>query len=200
MSDLLQPMGPEAIRARMQEIQGKMAQVFGQPQSAQGGPTAFTGMLGMTGAITADGTKPMNPFGDGSGLIGKPTPTELKGKIAAAAQAHGVDPALLDAIVQAESGYDTTAVSKVGARGLTQLMPQTAMDMGVRNPNDPDQNLQGGAKYLSGLLKQFPKMEDAVAAYNAGPGAVVRAGGIPNYPETQGYVQKVMALYRENRR
>ncbi len=189
----LKPLGPEGMRARIAEIRARMDALSGKV------PEKGPSYSGLAGEITADGTKPMNPFGSAMGLLGKPTPAELKGKIEQAASNNGIDPALLDAIVQAESSYDTQSVSKVGARGLTQLMPQTAVEMGVTNPFDPDQNLHGGAKYLSSLLKRFPNVEHAVAAYNAGPGAVIKAGGIPNYPETRAYVQKVMALYREKK-
>jgi len=184
----LQPLGPEALRQRIEQIRARI----GQPNLDKS--SGFGSLVGHLGGDNA----PLNPFGQGMS-IGKETPAELKGKILQAAQANGVEPALLDALVQAESSYNPTAVSKAGAKGLTQLMPDTALGLGVTNPYDPDQSLNGGAKYLSSLLKQFPNMEHAVAAYNAGPGAVIRAGGIPNYPETRAYVQRVMELYREKR-
>lgn len=112
--------------------------------------------------------------------------------IDAAAQRHGVRPALLRGLVEQESQFKIDAVSSAGARGLTQLMPGTARELGV-DPGDPAQALDGGARYLSQQLKRFDGNEElALAAYNAGPGAVQRYGGIPPFRETQGYVRKVL--------
>lgn len=98
--------------------------------------------------------------------------------------------------IQIESGFDPSAVSPVGAIGLGQLMPDTARELGV-NPNDMAQNLDGSARYLLAMLRQFGTRELALAAYNAGPNAVVRHGGIPPYEETQGHVARVMAVFNE---
>ncbi len=181
------------MRQRMAEIRAQLGAAAPKPSA-----TALSGYACLTGTLGGS-TNPANPFGDGMAIAGKVAPADLKAKMVAAAQANGVDPDLLDALVQAESSYDPNSVSKVGAKGLTQLMPETAASVGVQNPFDPDQSLRGGAKYLASLLKQFPDVSHAVAAYNAGPGAVIRAGGIPNYPETRAYVQRVMALYRGNK-
>ena len=106
----------------------------------------------------------------------------------------GIDPALLKGLVQQESGFDPNARSGAGAVGLTQLMPGTAAALGVTDPTDPAQSLQGGARYLREQLDRFGGDERlALAAYNAGPGAVSKYGGIPPYAETQGYVNKVLA-------
>src|SRR5258708_36931390 len=111
--------------------------------------------------------------------------------ITAAAQKYGVRPALLAAVVKQESNFDPNAKSGVGAKGLTQLMDATARGLGVTDAFDPAQSLDGGARFLGGLLKQFKGNESlALAAYNAGPGAVQKYGGIPPYPETQPYVPK----------
>jgi cell wall-associated NlpC family hydrolase len=111
-----------------------------------------------------------------------------------AARDQGVDPALLKGLVQAESGFNPDSVSKVGAQGLTQLMPSTAAGLGVTNAFDPLQNLEGGARFLAGALKRFGGNESlALAAYNAGPGAVEKYDGIPPYAETQAYVPKVLS-------
>lgn len=119
--------------------------------------------------------------------------------IETASKAHGVDVALVHAVITAESGYNPSAVSRAGARGLMQLMPETAKRFGVDNVHDPVQNVQGGVKYLRELLTMFNgNKELALAAYNAGENAVIRAGNrIPAYPETVHYVPKVLGLYRK---
>lgn len=115
------------------------------------------------------------------------------------AQAQRIDPALIEAIIESESGFDPNATSRAGARGLMQLMPQTAAGLGVTDPYDAAQNVRGGTRYLRTLLDRFGDVELAVAAYNAGPGAVERYGGVPPYAETQRYVRNVLARYRELR-
>jgi len=119
--------------------------------------------------------------------------------IEAAARAHGVDSALVHAVISAESGYNQKAVSRTGARGLMQLMPATAERYGVQNIMDPRENIVAGVKYLRDLLQMFQgNMELAVAAYNAGENAVIRYGNkVPPYAETMGYVPKVLAFYRK---
>ncbi|BCY15154.1 transglycosylase SLT domain-containing protein [Actinoplanes sp. L3-i22] len=123
----------------------------------------------------------------GSGLAGVPY-ADLFLKAGAK---HGVDPKLLAAVAKVESGYDPKAVSPAGARGMMQLMPGTAKGLGVDNPFDPEQAVDGAAKMLKGLLKEFKSMPLAIAAYNAGGGAVHKYGGIPPFSETQAYVPKV---------
>jgi soluble lytic murein transglycosylase-like protein len=118
------------------------------------------------------------------------------GAIDAAATKAGIDPRLLAAITQAESGFNPAALSGAGAVGLTQLMPGTASGLGV-DPTDPVANLDGGARYLAGQLDSFGRVDLGVAAYNAGPGAVRQAGGVPDYPETQAYVGRVLAYYQQ---
>jgi len=104
---------------------------------------------------------------------------------------------LVHAVVHAESAYDPLAVSRAGAVGLMQLMPETAERYGVRDRNDPADNLTGGVRYLRDLLLQFRNLQLALAAYNAGENAVVRHGNrIPPFPETRAYVRKVIAFYR----
>jgi soluble lytic murein transglycosylase-like protein len=115
----------------------------------------------------------------------------------AAGTRHGVDPELLAAVAWAESGYDPRAVSHAGAQGLMQLMPGTAAGLGVKDSFDPEQAVDGAARLLAGHLRQFGSTELALAAYNAGPGAVNRFGGIPPYAETQAYVPKVVQRYQE---
>lgn len=116
--------------------------------------------------------------------------------IARAADRHGLDRKLLHALVIVESAYRPDAVSPAGAGGLTQLMPGTAADLGVADRFDIEQNLSGGADYLARQLLRFGDLRLALAAYNAGPGAVLRYDGIPPYPETRNYVRSVMAAWR----
>lgn len=124
--------------------------------------------------------------------------TDFDSYIKKAAQANNLDPNLLKAVIKTESGFNANAKSPVGAQGLMQLMPATAKSMGVENPFDAEQNIMGGAKYLSGLIKRFDgKLENALAAYNAGAGAVNKYGGIPPYKETQNYVKRVLSYHRE---
>jgi soluble lytic murein transglycosylase-like protein len=121
-------------------------------------------------------------------------------EIEAAAARHGLDPALLRGLIRAESGFDPTAGSPAGARGLAQLMPGTAAALGVTNPLDPAQSIEGGATYLRQQLDRFGgDVAKALAAYNAGPGAVARHGGVPPYAETQAYVRRVMQYAEEYR-
>jgi len=116
----------------------------------------------------------------------------------ATARQYGLEPALLRAVVQAESAYNPQAVSPKGAIGLLQLMPGTATRYGVADPYEPTANLDGGARYLRDLLALFGQdLRLALAAYNAGEGAVLKhARQIPPYPETQAYVERVLALYQ----
>ena len=118
--------------------------------------------------------------------------------IADAARAHGMDAKLIHAVIRAESGYNENAVSSKGAVGLMQLIPATAQRYGVVNSYDPTQNISGGTRYLRDLLKMFNgNIELALAGYNAGENAVIRAGNrIPPYPETMAYVPKVLSFYR----
>ena len=109
---------------------------------------------------------------------------------------YRVDPALVRAVIETESNWNSTAVSSKGALGLMQLVPGTAQQMGVSNAFDPKQNLDGGVRYLHTLLERYNgDLDKALAAYNAGPGAVDRAGGVPRYRETREYVQKVTDSY-----
>jgi soluble lytic murein transglycosylase-like protein len=125
----------------------------------------------------------------------------FQNEITAAAAKYGVDPALLAGLVKQESNFNPNARSGVGAKGLTQLMDSTARGLGVTNSFDPAQSLDGGAKFLGGLLRQFHGDQSlALAAYNAGPGAVQKYGGIPPYQETQRYVPQVLGYAAQFRR
>lgn len=118
-------------------------------------------------------------------------------EILTAAQQYQLEPSLIRAVIHAESGFNPKAHSKAGAQGLMQLMPDTAKELGVGNVWLPQQNIQAGTAYLAGLLQQFNgNRRLALAAYNAGPGAVSRHGGVPPYAETQAYLQRVDILLR----
>jgi hypothetical protein len=115
--------------------------------------------------------------------------------ISAMSQAHGVDPLLVRALIQVESNYKPHAKSSKGAMGLMQLMPQTAREYKVRNPYDPKTNVEAGIKKLKSLIDKWG-VELALAAYNAGEGAVQRFNGIPPYRETRDYVTRILSLWR----
>lgn len=122
---------------------------------------------------------------------------ELRGLVSETARRYGLDERLVLAVVQTESGFDPDALSPVGAAGLMQLMPATAADLDVGDAFDPEQNVDGGVRYLRGMLDRFDgRLELALAAYNAGPAAVHRYGGIPPFPETRDYVSRVLELAR----
>lgn len=121
----------------------------------------------------------------------------FRSEIRSAAQFNAVEESLIRAIIHAESAYQPDAVSPKGAQGLMQLMPATAADLAVGNPFDPADNISGGALYLAQLLDEFKgDVELAAAAYNAGPGAVYKYGGVPPYDETQEYVRRIKILHR----
>jgi len=110
---------------------------------------------------------------------------------------HGVDPSLVHALVKVESGFNPDALSKKGAMGLMQLMPQTAVEMNVRNTFNPNENIDGGVKYLRYLIDRYEgNLSLALAAYNSGETAVKKWGTVPPYRETQNYVRRIMKLYQ----
>jgi soluble lytic murein transglycosylase-like protein len=123
-------------------------------------------------------------------------PAALSQVVQQSAEKNHVDPALVRAVISTESNWNSSAVSSKGALGLMQLIPGTAALLGVGNAFDPVQNVEGGTRYLAMLLQRYNgDVTKAVAAYNAGPGAVDRFGGVPDYRETRNYVQKVTSTY-----
>jgi soluble lytic murein transglycosylase-like protein len=163
-------------------------------------PTTFASTLAQAKANTVSKkptpmAAPVTRASAGSGAV------PFEDLIVAAAKKYGIDPALLAGVVKQESNFNPNARSGAGAKGLTQLMDATARGLGVSDSFDPVQSLEGGAKFLGGLLTQFKGNESlALAAYNAGPGAVQKYGGIPPYEETQRYVPKVLGYTAQFRR
>ena len=126
----------------------------------------------------------------------KTTERQFDSLILKAAHHHGIDPALVKAVIKAESGYDPRAVSKRGAKGLMQLMPRTAKALGVGDCFNPEYNINGGVKYLKGLLTRYDgNLQLSLAAYNAGMRNVKRYGGVPPFKATQYYIKKVFEYY-----
>jgi soluble lytic murein transglycosylase-like protein len=146
--------------------------------------------------------RPTAPLQTGGGdSTPQPHGTGFDGLITAYAERFELEPALVKAVIRAESGFRSTAVSPKGARGLMQLMPETARRHGVANVYDPDENIRGGATHLRMLLDRHARnLPHALAAYNAGSGPVARSHGIPDYPETRDYVSRVLRFRREYQR
>jgi soluble lytic murein transglycosylase-like protein len=126
---------------------------------------------------------------------GRPLDSTTLGRlVASAARAHAVSSRLIAAVIATESHGDPSAVSRAGAQGIMQLMPATSLQYGIANPFDPAENIEGGTRYLHDLLHRYHgKVRLALAAYNAGPGAVDAARGIPPFAETRAYVARVVA-------
>jgi soluble lytic murein transglycosylase-like protein len=182
-------MSVELIGARVAAIQQQIAAFSGQATATP--PTSFADQLAGAQSTTAT-VAAATPTTLGGG-----SPTQYDAQITAAAAKYGIDPALLKGLIRQESNFDATAQSGAGAQGLTQLMPATAASLGV-DPSDPAQAIDGGAQYLKQQLDRFGgDPSKALAAYNAGPGAVAKYGGVPPYAETQSYVQKVLGYAAE---
>jgi soluble lytic murein transglycosylase-like protein len=190
------------IQAEISAVQSRIAEITGVPVAGEataanpGFQRALNSALG-AGAqnAAASASSPAAP------LAPAPVaPDQVNALVGQNSATWQVDPSLVKAIIANESGFDANATSKVGAQGLMQLMPSTAQSLGVRNAYDPAQNVAGGTRYLKGLLNRFNgDVRLAVAAYNAGPGAVEKYGDVPPYAETQNYVQNVLGSYAKYR-
>jgi soluble lytic murein transglycosylase-like protein len=202
--------GELAIAQRVQQLQSLIEQTR---QSVTSGVSSSLSASGSTEAAPADfasalqaatsvDTSPVAYQSATQSAGATAQSSEYDSLIEAAAQRNGVEPAVLHGLIQQESGFDANAQSSAGATGLTQLMPGTAASMGVANPLNPTESIEGGARYLGQLMKQFAgNTTEALAAYNAGPGAVQQYGGVPPYAETQSYVSKVLGYaeaYRQS--
>ncbi len=212
-----QPKGPASIRSRMSEIRARLdapkrEEFQAQLDKAKGTPAPLTGAIGPNGSL-ADKSNlgdeklgtlpPMLPEGQEilQGSIGgkQSDKVHIQGLIAQVAREQNIDQALLRAVVEAESDYNPFEVSRAGAKGLMQLMPGTAKELGVVDPFNSFENLTGGAKYLNQMIKKFNgDLSLALSAYNAGPGKVNAAGGIPNIPETKKYVNRILTQLGKN--
>ncbi len=156
-------------------------------------PRRGAGAVGAAGGVTGGASGASGSGGGGTPAWASALPARGQSwapDVDEAARRHGVEPELFAALVWAESGFRPEAVSHAGARGLAQLMPGTARALGV-DPDDPLENLDGGARYLSEQMDRFGDATLALAAYNAGPNRVAQAGGVPQITETQQYVQRV---------
>jgi len=198
-------MSIEAVISRIGQLQAMMAGPAPAPAPTQAtptSPTSFSTALqnATAGSGSATLATPATATASATSTSSSlPAGTPYAAEITSAATANGIDPALLAGLVKQESGFNPNAGSGAGARGLTQLMPGTASGLGVSNVLDPVQSLNGGAKYLKQQLDAFGgDVTKALAAYNAGPGAVDRAGGVPPYAETQAYVRDVISTYEGN--
>ena len=130
-------------------------------------------------------------------MSGRPfTQQEIDAAIDQAASRHNVDPSLVRAVIKVESNFNPNAVSRTGAMGLMQLMPQTARQLNVVNPFDPQQNVDAGVRHLKRLMESYGgDVKLTLAAYNAGAGAVARSAGVPHFRETRNYVKRITQLY-----
>jgi soluble lytic murein transglycosylase-like protein len=209
------PPGELAVAQRVQQLQALIESAKAVSNgalattSSQGASGDFASALQAATAADASATdspaiaaQPGVPVWNQSPLSGSTSGEsgEYEGLIDQAAARNGLDPAVLHGLIQQESGFDPSATSSAGAQGLTQLMPGTASSLGVSNPLNPAESIEGGARYLGQLMSQFAgNTTEALAAYNAGPAAVQQYGGVPPYAETQSYVSSVLG-YAESYR
>ncbi len=199
-----------SIMRRINEIRQRFHPVRQDPQAPQEQRAAGVGERGgfgieMENRIREHGAdiSPVDRIagenfgGDESGM--EMTSAALRGMARDYAVRNRIPPALVNAVIETESSYNPRALSPRGAMGLMQLMPATARELNVEDPFEPEQNIRGGVELLRRLLDRYNgDYRMALAAYNAGEGAVERSGGVPDYPETQEYVRRVIGAYMRN--
>ena len=196
------------VYAEIAAVQQRIAEITGAAAQGSAPPPEFAASSPRFASALAAALRPANPAlgleaggpdapGSGAPMAAAPVPpAQIDALVEQNAATWQVDPALIKAVIANESGFNANATSKVGAQGLMQLMPATAASLGVRDAYDPAQNVAGGARYLRGLLDRFGGDKRlAIAAYNAGPGAVEKYGDVPPYAETRNYVQNVLASF-----
>lgn len=167
------------------------------PQAAPASSTIYyyqdeNGTFHFTDLPTSKRYKPFLPFRSEN-----PDSRDIRTLAENYGRVHGVDPHLIRAMIEVESGADPMAVSPAGAEGLMQIMPETQQDLGLETPFEPESNIEAGTRYLKYLMNRFESLPLALAAYNAGPSAVDRHKGIPPYTETRNYVRKVLKIYAQ---
>lgn len=194
------------VLERIDELNGSFRGMSRRPARRESGD--FAAALNEA-KQTGLATKPPAPAKTPAPLAAVPLPAPAKnaravdpeqylGLVEKYAAKYNIDPALVRQVIAVESGYDERSVSDKGAIGLMQLMPETARELGVTNPFDPEENISGGTRYLAQLLKQNGgNLRLALASYNAGPGAVRQFGGVPPFPETRSFVRKVLSGYEK---
>ncbi len=168
---------------RIQDIETRVRELRGE--TAQPQPNRFDSAFIAPVSFPVGGTPP-------PGMQIRPRVQEWESVVAPIAARYNLDTEFILRVIEAESGGDPRAVSPKGAMGLMQLMPDTARALGVNDPFDPVQNIEGGVRYLKHLMERFGDPRLALAAYNAGPGNVQRYGGVPPFPETQRYLEKIL--------
>lgn len=193
VGDIIQNVSQKISRFESGPQQGRAA-AFLNRQTGSGGDRAAAPANSMDPASATAYSAPKMTGANSRGFS-----AELEQMIEQEARSQAVSPDLIRAVVQAESGGSPTAVSGAGAIGLMQLMPDTARQLGV-DPKDPRQNLRGGVKYLNQMAGKFGDLDLALAAYNAGPGAVKKYGGVPPYRETQDYISRIRRTLDETSR
>ncbi|PJZ24668.1 lytic transglycosylase [Leptospira hartskeerlii] len=177
------------IVSRMEEIQGITERFQPKPPVQEGDPTSKK--------IESEFSQELDSKMKGIfSQENDPTPKDLSSIIERESYKNHLDPNLVKSVIKAESNFKPNAVSSKGAIGLMQLMPGTADILGVDNPYDPEENIAGGTKFLADMMKKFGNSDKALAAYNAGPGAVQKYDGIPPYKETKDYVKKVNRFWK----
>ncbi len=180
-------------RIRITDIPDRDGQEIVLPRiRASHGPVVIAGNVGSRSSTSS----PRTAYSAGTSAR-RYSAEDYRAQVRAAAQTHRLSESLIFAVMRAESNFNPRAVSRAGAQGLMQLIPSTARLVGVRDIFDPQQNINGGARYLRMMMDRFGRVDLALAAYNAGPEAVERHGGIPPYQETRNYVPRVMKYYRE---